>query len=284
LSTTTINLSAWLESARHQLAKVADQPSVEAQALLAGALKKNRAWIFTHPEAEIPADTLAVLTRQLERRADGEPLPYLLGQWEFYGLNFIVTPAVLIPRPETEMMVDLAREWLKSHPATRNIVDAGTGSGCIIVSLAHWSPGFRCFGVDRSFSALQVAKQNIARHNLQTSIHLVQSDLLSAFHFPLHLICANLPYIPTSTMLELDVARHEPRLALDGGADGLRLIEPLMAQAVSRLARPGRILLEIEMGQDLSAPALARQYFPGAEVALKTDLAGLPRVVVIDWK
>lgn len=276
------DLAGWLETARQQLSAVSDQPSLEAQTLLAGLLGQSRAWIFTYPETLLAPQQLDRLNDQVKRRLQGEPLPYLLGQWEFYGLAFEVTPDVLIPRPETELLVDLGREWLQAHPQRRRAVDVGTGSGCIAAALAYWTPDLDIFAVDISPAALAVAGRNFARLGLHDRIHPLQADLLSILSGPFDLICANLPYIPSLPLEDLDVLQHEPRLALDGGPDGLRLIERLLTQSTSRLAPGGRILLEIEFSQDTSAPALARRYFPQAEVMLKHDLAGLPRGVVVD--
>jgi release factor glutamine methyltransferase len=276
------DLSGWLETARQQLSAVSDQPSLEAQTLLAGLLGQSRAWIFTYPETILAPEQLDRLNAQVNRRLQGEPLPYLLGQWEFYGLAFEVTPAVLIPRPESELLVDLGREWLQAHPQRRRAVDVGTGSGCIAAALAYWTPDLDIFAVDLSPEALAVAQGNFTRLGLHSRVHPLQGDLLSSLQGPFDLICANLPYIPSLPLEELDVAQHEPRMALDGGPDGLRLIERLLAQATTRLAPGGRILLEIEFSQGNSGPTLARHYFPRAVVTLKNDLAGLARCVVVD--
>lgn len=275
------DLSSWLEAARKELSAASDQPSLEAQAILGNWLDKTRAWIFGHPETRLSPTDVAQLNEQISRRIAGVPLPYLLGYWEFYGLEFEVNPSVLIPRPETEQMVDLAREWLHAHPNQRRVVDIGTGSGCIAAALAHSVPGLTVFAVELSDPALETARRNLLCHHLAGRVSLVQSDLLSALAGPFDLVCANLPYIPTQTLQELEVARHEPRLALDGGPDGLRLVERLLAQLSTRLAPGGHVLLEIEYSEDRSAPSLARQYFPQAKVELKADLAGLPRLVTI---
>lgn len=275
------DLFGWLEAARKTLGAASDQPSLEAQSILGNVLGQSRAWIFGHPEARLSPVQINQLNEQLARRLDGFPLPYLLGRWEFYGLEFEVNPGVLIPRPETEMMVDLAREWLGSHPDRQRGVDVGTGTGCIAAALGVNIPGLKLVAVDLSSQALQTARHNLQKHHLEERVFLVQSDLCSALAGPFDLVCANLPYIPSSTLPELDVARYEPRLALDGGPDGLRLVERLLAQLASRLAPGGTVLLEIEFSQGQSAPALARRYFPQATIQLKTDLAGLPRLVSI---
>lgn len=275
------DLSSWLEAARQELSAASDQPSLEAQAILANWLGKTRAWIFGHPETRLSPTDVAQLNEQISQRIAGMPLPYLLGRWEFYGLEFEVNPSVLIPRPETEQMVDLALEWLKTHPDRRRTVDVGTGSGCIAAALASSEPGLTVMAAELSRPALETARRNLLRHHLADQVWLVQSDLLLALAGPFDLVCANLPYIPTQTMQELEVARHEPRLALDGGPDGLRLVEPLLGQLLTRLAPGGYVLLEIEVSEDQSAPSLARQYFPQAKIELKFDLAGLPRLVTI---
>ncbi len=275
------DLSSWLEAARQELSAASDQPSLEAQAILANWLGKTRAWIFGHPETRLSPTDVAQLNEQISQRIAGMPLPYLLGRWEFYGLEFEVNPSVLIPRPETEQMVDLALEWLKTHPDRRRTVDVGTGSGCIAAALASSEPGLTVMAAELSRPALETARRNLLRHHLADRVWLVQSDLLLALAGPFDLVCANLPYIPTQTMQELEVARHEPRLALDGGPDGLRLVERLLGQLRTRLAPGGYVLLEIEVSEDQSAPSLARQYFPQAKIELKFDLAGLPRLVTI---
>ena len=276
------DLSSWLEAARQELSAASDQPSLEAQAILGNWLGKTRAWIFGHSETLLSPSEITQLNEQVSRRITGVPLPYLLGQWDFYGLEFEVTPSVLIPRPETEQLVDLARAWLIAHPSQRRSVDVGTGSGCIAAALAFSIPDLTVFGVDTSGSALTIAQHNLLRHRLAGRVPLVQSDLLAALAGPFDLVCANLPYIPTLIMQELDVARYEPILALDGGPDGLRLIERLLSQLLTRLAPGGRVLLEIEVSEDQSALTLARHYFPQAAIELKTDLARLPRLVIID--
>ena len=281
-TTTTNDLSGWLEAARLALAAVSDQPSLEAQALLGGQLGKSRAWIFAHSEYILTDDQLHQLNQSINRRLDQEPLPYILGHWEFYGLDFAVTPDVLIPRPETEQLLDLGREWLKKHPGPHKMIDVGTGSGCIAASLAYWAPDLQVVACDKSLDALRIANSNFISLGVEKRILPAASDLLTAFKGRFDLICANLPYIPSETLEDLEVARFEPRLALDGGKDGLRLIEPLLEQARHLLSPGGRILLEIEFSLGLSAIETARRYFSNARIELKKDLSGLPRIVIID--
>lgn len=280
--TTTNSLGGWLAGATARLAAVSETPGLEAQVLLAHALNRPRAWVLAHPESQLPAELLPALNERLEQLAHGVPLPYLTGRQEFFGLELIVTPDVLIPRPETELLVEEALRWLRAHPTRRHAADVGTGSGCITAALTHSVSDLHVLAVERSRAALRVACQNFDQLGLRQQVTTVQGDLLSACGLPLDLVCANLPYIPTATLTGLRVTRHEPRLALDGGADGLDLIRRLLADAPRWLAPGGLILLEIEAGQGGSAAAAARAALPEAEVCVITDLAGLDRLVRIE--
>jgi release factor glutamine methyltransferase len=280
--TTTNSLGEWLALARGRLAATSEQPGLEASLLAGHVLGKPRTWVLAHPETPLRAEVSAQLERLLERLRSGTPLPYLTGCQEFYGLDFHVTPDVLIPRPETELLVEQALEWLKAHPAKRSGVDVGCGSGCIAVSLAHTVPELCLCAVDISWHALQVARANGSRLAPRNPIHWLRSDLLSACRGPFDLVCANLPYIPSSTVDEIEVARHEPRLALDGGTDGLDLIARLLGDALRWLAPGGLMLLEIEARQGQSALDLARRLLPAAKVSLWQDLAGLDRILRIE--
>ncbi len=251
--------------------------------LLAHVLGKSREWVFAHPEAELTAEQHERFAALAEQAASGTPLPYLLGHWEFFGLDFIVTPDVLIPRPETELLVEKALQTSKSQNPNFQIVDVGTGSGIIAVALAVKLPYAHVTATDISPAALVVAKANAEKHNVADRITFVKSDLLSSFithRSSFNIIAANLPYIPSADLDTLAVAKHEPRLALDGGPDGLSLIRRLLTDAPKVLAPGGTIMLEIEYRQG-EAAALAREAFPDARVEVHKDLAGLDRVVEI---
>jgi release factor glutamine methyltransferase len=274
--------AGWLRQAYGLLRQQGENPAHEAQLLLAGVLKRPRAWLLAHPEQTLTGDDLVRLDDLLHRRISGEPLPYILGRWEFYGLEITVTPDVLIPRPETELLVEAALAWLERHPGRRLAADVGAGSGAISVALLSHAPDLHIVATDLSFSALRIPRQNLAAHGVIDRARLVQSDLLTAVREPLDLVCANLPYIPSARLRELDVARTEPAAALDGGADGLRLMVRLLEDANRWLAPGGLLLLEIEAGQGESAPALARRYFPSAKITVLPDLAGLPRLLKVE--
>ncbi len=281
--------AAWLHDATLRLTECGGskknrrEAALEAQVLLAHALNRPRAWLLAHPEVPLPPDLLAPLAQQLDRLAAGVPLPYLTGEQEFFGLDFEVTPDVLIPRPETELLVETALAWLQAR--SRQIItaaDVGTGSGCIAVALAHHAPNLRVFASDRSPAALAVARRNLLRHSLLRRVTLLQADLLTALRGPLDLLCANLPYIPSGKLAHLSVARHEPRLALDGGPDGLSLVAALLSDAPRLLAPGGLALLEIEAGQGPAALQLAQAAFPHARATVLPDLAGLDRLIKIE--
>ncbi len=279
------NAGAWLAEARARLLPVSEEPALEAQVLLAHGLDKPRAWVIAHPETALSTDQDSFLCRLLDRRLSGEPLPYVLGQWEFFGLSFKVTPQVLIPRPETELLVEKALAWLKEHPSRRVCVDVGTGSGCIAISLADWFNDLHVVAVDISRPALGVAQENITGHHVQARVSLVQTSLLNGLYGEkIDLVCANLPYIPTSTLAGLEVGRHEPQRALDGGPEGTSYINALLADAPRRLASGGLLLLEIEAGQGASVTQSARRCFPDADIQLFHDLSGKPRLVQIENK
>jgi release factor glutamine methyltransferase len=278
-----------LNEARIRLARLTATPALDAQTLLAHLTGRNRASLLAHPQATLSPRQHEQFQAALIQLESGLPLPYLLGEWEFYGRPFTLTPDVLIPRPETELLVETAIK-LFNHPERRNtaglpqpkdIADIGTGSGILAVTLALELPAARLTASDLSPAALAVAQQNAARHHVTHRITFIHANLLNFQSSTFDLIISNLPYIPTATLRELPIYGREPTLALDGGADGLRLIDRLLQQAGDRLAPGGAILLEIESSQGASAPRLARRHFPTAEISLQPDLAGHPRLLLI---
>lgn len=258
-----------------------ETPAADAVALLARIFERSTAWVLAHPEAVPDAAQRLRLDSALERLERGEPLPYVLGEWEFYGLKLGLSPEALIPRPETELLVEQALAWLRSRPEPVRAADVGTGSGAIAIALAANDPQIVVVAADLSAGALRTAAANVARHSLASRVWCVQADLLPPGNNRFDLICANLPYIPTADLSDLRVARWEPISALDGGPDGLDVVRRLLAQAPGRLAPGGAVLLEIESGQGRAAVRLARKAFPGAQVRLMQDLAGWDRLVFI---
>jgi release factor glutamine methyltransferase len=281
------SISAFLEQTASRLSSVSDTPDLDARVLLTNILDKSRTWVEAHPETLLTQTQLATAKKAVARLEAGEPLPYVLGHWEFFGLDFELTPNVLIPRPETELMVERAIKWLEVTPERRTIADVGTGSGCIAVAIAKHIPDTKIIATDISLPALEVAHQNARRHGVEKHIDFVQCDLLPAHPEPLptdlhfDLICANLPYIPTQSLQQLPVYGREPSLALDGGMDGLDIVRQLLRIAPEWLAPNGMIMLEIEATQGISAVSLAYDMFDSAEIHLHQDLAGRDRLVEI---
>ena len=237
--------------------------------LLADHLGRSLPWIVAHGDEFVDADAIRPL---LERRMAGEPLQYIRGTTEFYSREFFVDDRVLIPRPETELLVEAA---LARAPHGARVVDIGTGSGCIAVSLALERPDLRVVAVDRSLAALAVAKRN--RDALGARVALATSDVSSAIDAAFDVVVSNPPYIPTRDVEELatEVRDHEPRMALTPGPRGTEVIERILAQA-----RGATVLLEIGFGQEADVRAVASAHAYEVETVLP-DLAGIPRVVVL---
>ena len=262
--------------------KETNQPHYIALALMAHVFQKPKTWLLAHPEEKMTGSQLALFNSVLVRLEEGEPLPYLTGKQEFYGLEFEVSPAVLIPRPETELLVESALDWLKNHPMARRAVDIGSGSGCIAVSLLKNCPDLQMSAIDISAEALKVAQRNAQKHQVAYRINFLNASLLSNFDGKIDLLCANLPYIPTDKLQQVNSLPWEPRLALDGGQNGLDLIAELLNQAPSKMARPSLILLETEDSLGPETIHLAKQAFPKAEIKLVKDIFDRDRLVRIE--
>jgi release factor glutamine methyltransferase len=270
-----------------QLTSISDTPALDASVLIAHIINKPRTWVMAHPELRLTAEQQNNLDDSLVRLEHGESFPYVIGHWEFFGLNFEVTPDVLIPRPETELLVEKAIAWLQKSPVRRRIADVGTGSGAIAVSLAVNIPDAHVLATDISHKALEVAQKNAINFGVVNRINFVQCDLLPShleslpteLHFDL--ICANLPYIPTATLYKLSIFGREPTLALDGGVDGLDIIRRLLNIAPEWLTPNGMILLEMESTRGIQTLNLACELFPEASIHLHQDLAGQDRLLEI---
>lgn len=271
-----------LKQGRQALASISETPSLDTQLLLAYALKRKKEWVLAHPENHLSTSELSTFEEYLDRLVSGEALPYLLESWEFYGRSFHVTANVLIPRPETELLIENALGFLRSHPEARLCADIGTGSGCIAISLALEIPDLHVIAVDVSPSAIEVARVNTRKHGVDDRVKLIVSDLLRPFDFRFGLICANLPYIPSERLGRLAVAEREPNLALDGGMDGLDVIRRLARDLPEWLVPGGRALLEVDSSHaHVLAGELTSMYSSVRTDVLK-DLSGRDRVVMLD--
>jgi release factor glutamine methyltransferase len=273
-----------------QMLRTAGVPEArrEAASLLAYILARDRTYLITHAEDTLAPSEARRFREYIERRAAGEPLQYITGHQEFYNLDFEVTPAVLIPRPETELLVETALELLKTSDEDARICDVGTGSGCIVVSLLHEEKQARATGLDVSSTALNVAARNAARHGVSQRLTLIASDCFDALdaeraHF--NLIVSNPPYVAADQLsgLQREVRDHEPRVALSPGADGLRVIRHLLEGAPQFLLPGGHLLMEIGFDQH---EAVGRLIDPREWELLDIhkDLQGIPRTVALKKK
>jgi release factor glutamine methyltransferase len=275
------SIGRWLEEARRQLGPVSESPALESQMVVSYILGQPRSWVLAHPEFILSESDTERLNVCLKAMVDGYPFAYITGVREFFGRPFEIRPGLLVPRPETELLVEFAVDWLRVRPDMRSVVDVGCGSGPIAVTLAAEISDLQIEAIDIDPLAVLVTTLNAVKHGISQRVHVFEGDLLSGVRSTFDLICANLPYIPSETVLNLPASRHEPVLALDGGPDGLRLIDTLLEQSTHRVNPGGLILLEIEASQGESAPKLARHHYPQCDIELHHDLAGHPRLVSI---
>ena len=258
---------------------------LEAELVVMNVLRMPRQDIFAQQEREITPQQEKGISDILVRRRQREPLAYILGYKEFYGINLAVNSDVLIPRPETESMVEhaLFMALMGMETAELSIADVGTGTGAIAINLAIHLPAAHIYAIDNSEPALRVAGYNIQSHNVADRITLCYGDLLEPLTEPVDLIVANLPYIPTERMPTLQPeVQWEPKGALDGGEEGMEVIARLFSQAGDHLKETGVILLELDPEQVPAARELAEKYFPEAEMTIEKDMAQLDRFFIVN--
>ena len=253
-----------------------ENASLEGEILLRHITLTDRASLFASPDKELDAGEFQQIGLLLKRRLAGEPSAYITGHKEFYGLDFRVDPRVLIPRPETELLVEKTIEYIQKY-TYHSMTDVGTGSGCVAISIGKTVQGVRIYAVDCSESALEAAQQNVEAHGLETSIKLLKGNLLEPLKKPVNIIVANLPYVRTA---ETNLP-YEPNLALDGGPDGLDKIKELIEQVPGKLKKKGSLLLEVGLGQAKAVVSNLHKVFPEAEIIVFKDLGGIERVVAM---
>ncbi len=268
-----------LNIATTRLSTTSTTPRLDAELLLTHLLGWSRARLLAERAAPIPPPVAEAFMDLVERRATGEPVAYLVGHKEFYGYELLVDRRVLVPRPETELLVEVALAGLGNREAAWRIADLGTGSGAIAVALGLQLPHAQIEAVDLSADALEVAAANVQRHELSDRVRLILGDLCAPLAGQYDLIVSNPPYTILADV-EPNVLAHEPHLALEGGgADGADLYRRIFATAPQHLRAGGAIVCEIGAWQGEIVTTLAQAAFPHAEVRLYHDLAGHPRVV-----
>ena len=252
-----------------------DYASLESELLLRHTLGISQVQLYQDLDRELNPEQERAFWELVERRAKGEPSAYIMGHREFFGLDFHVNPDVLIPRPESELLVEKALSLAQSRAIT-TIAEIGTGCGAIAITVALNLPQATIHATEISAPALKVARINCQKHGVTNRVHLLQGDLLDPMPEPVDLIIANLPYVKGG---ELPQPNFEPRLALDGGPDGLEKLNKLCHQVNDKLRPDGCLLLEIGQGQGRAVTTLLHSLFPSAKIEITSDLSGIERVV-----
>jgi release factor glutamine methyltransferase len=274
-SWTVLKILRW--TADYFRGKGIESARLDAELLLSATLAMDRVTLYVNFERPLNADELSRYREKVQRRASREPIQYILAETEFWSLPFNVNPAVLIPRADTEVLVE---EVLKKMDGCCSVLDIGTGSGAIAIALAHEMPEIYVTAIDCSEAALEVARGNARRNGVEDRVACLAGDLKSLPAGPFDVIVSNPPYIPSRDWEQLmpEVRDHEPRLALDGGDDGLEAYRRIAVQAVQVLSPDGWLLVEVGIGQATVVSALFRAAGL-TDVTQRDDYAGIPRVV-----
>ena len=280
-----MNVKETLNVASEELMKIGSLDArLEAEVLLRHVLKIDRATMFRDLDEDVSIEDSGNIASLVKRRTQREPLAYITGAKEFYGLPFFVSEDVLIPRQETELLVDTAIGQAKLLDKSEiSIVDVGTGSGAIAVSLALNIPTSSVIAVDISESALTIADDNRRAHGLYSRVKLRRGNLLEPIVEKIDILVSNPPYIRSDKLTSLqEEVLQEPMVALDGGYDGLELIKKLLFQAVDKMCNPSVILFEIDSDQAAEAVKLSQQFFPSAITTVLKDLSNNERAVLLE--
>jgi len=241
-------------------------------------LKISRVELYSEPNRELGPEDNEAFWLRVERRLNHEPTAYIIGCREFYGLDFCVAPSALIPRPESELLVEKTLKLVQEHTLS-TIAEIGTGCGAIAISLALSLPQAKIYATDISASALKLALSNCQRHGVADRVCLLEGDMLDPLPEPVDLIVANLPYVRESELPLMNTAGFEPQLALNGGPDGLAKIRQLCPQISDKLNPGGYLLMEIGKGQGGAVTSFLRSLFPSAQIELAPDFNGIDRIV-----
>jgi release factor glutamine methyltransferase len=257
-----------------------ESPRLNIEHLLADTLGKRRIDLYLEFDRTLSEKELVPLREKVQRRVEGEPLQYLLGSWDFFGRAFRTDQRALIPRPETEILVEIALKVIRAQPSSRNrLLDIGTGSGVLAITLALECPNLSVVGSDVSPLALNLARENAEGHRLNRRIEWIESDLLQSVTGTFDVLVANLPYIPTAELAKLaPEVRRDPQLALDGGSDGLAVIRRLVEDAPKVLTAGAFVILEVGFDQaDRVADLMRAQKF--RDISVENDYQGVRRFV-----
>lgn len=263
-----------------------DEAEIDAEVLLRHALGDlDRAHFFAALARPLPEDVLPAYEALVARRLAREPTAYIVGSREFFGLDFRVTPTALIPRPETELLVEATLQRIASvdYP---EVIDVGAGSGAIAVAVAVGHPTVRVLATDISDQALMLTRENAERHDVANRVNVVRTDLLAAIRGHADVVVANPPYVRSADWQRLDpeIRDHEPRLALDGGPDGLVVVRRLLEQAATFIERGAALYVEIGDDEGAEALASARSVLPFARIEVRRDLAGRDRMLTAELR
>jgi release factor glutamine methyltransferase len=280
-----VSLYAHVASARTQLRAAGiphDEAALDARLMAQHVLQWDATRYFANGDQAAPATFPEPFHALLARRLRREPMAYVLGHREFWGLDLEVTSDVLIPRPESELIVEAVLKHLPDADAATRIVDVGTGSGCLAIAIAGERPRAQLTASDISPAALRVAERNAARHLVAARMRFMQADMLEGVDGPFDVIVANPPYVPDLNRkgMQLEVRKFEPEIALFGGPQGLDLIERLVAQAATRLAANGLLVFEFGLGQDDEIEQLISRTPALTMIDIVADLQAIPRVAV----
>ncbi len=271
------------EALREAIALLEDNrvgsPRMNAEVLLMFVIGGDRAYLYAHPERGLTADEQARYEEALQQRARGVPAQYITGHQEFWGLDFVVGPGVLIPRPETEHLVEAVLELCRERPQQLRLVDVGTGSGCVALALAHELPEAEIHATEICEAALEMARANAVRLGLERRVTFHHTDLLDGVEGPFDVVASNPPYVGESEhdKVQLEVRKFEPRCAVFAGENGMDVIRRLAPQARDALRPGGTLAVEIGYSQEAAVREVLRDW---NDVRSVPDLQGIPRVVV----
>jgi len=278
-----LKLKIILKNAASQLQESGNiSPRLDAEVIMAFLLQKDRSYLFMYPEKEILPSVYEAYLSLIEARKNGVPVPYIVNNQEFMNLDFFVNESVLIPRPDTEILVESVIKTLRGKKTNTRILDLGCGSGAISISLAFYIPFTEISGVDICDKAIRVSQKNALRHGVSARVSFHLGDLFEPVkEKKYHVIVSNPPYIPSKDIntLQIEVSKYEPRNALDGGSDGLVFYRRIISDAPKYIEDGGNLFLEIGHDQASAICALLTKREAYSDVEVIKDLAGRDRVV-----